>query len=729
MVTIADARVQLRVASKQARERAMTLDELAFPKSEPDASRENGEERIAYLKQQIDDSRKEGGDGEFEREARANIDDILADITVLRHRMDDLLSDYEEVIYRYNEGVGEGWLEDDRAKSVARNAVDLYRLMQDQHGNLLAARDEMRAVGKAVAMASSSPQFEVVFPGKVDPQHPFASGTDDLMYVAEHTASPRVEVDVYGEAAEELYRRALDLPASVTSLYADVRSALLELNHPVLAAELKTRYARLVRVMTVDIDDSDRRPLYNKPLDKVAYASAVRDEDEEAPATSASPLRAPPFVRPEFATPAPPRAAAAAAAAEAGNGVNGVNGRADQAGGSGKGKKKGKSGKRFGDMLSDAQEKNRQLERKLNYAELMSLYARLPPENEGMFKTMVEKDKAMIKGIVEHAENKKLIEEIKAAPELVRDGNDFMEFYAALIDSYQSLGMLGQYMGARELRASSKQEAPDGYVRILVLIKRVKDGIPRYVPFANHEEAGLPFTNEKAYKMVVAMVSPDAAPDGPGKNGVPITTTRLPAPDVDRGVFTRMLEMYRNAKPEEKRKAGERIVDLVDTTASLNREAVLRLTLVDRLIFVVVSLVVRVAALRGVALLVNRGVLRSLRGAIITYALLYSLLVMLLVGAVTLDDGVLRIAFNYLNPHAHLNSVVLHLMVLWMLVLVVVSVLMAEYSTLATGGSKWGASVAPIVLSTADRADVVSNLTSISFFAWMVTTFQVVAPL
>ena len=670
-----------------------------------------------------------GGVGPVEKSeaeivAQKEIDVTLEKMRVLRHEMDDLMSNYEEAMLNYNEGVGEGWAEDKYAKDVAGNVVELYRMMQDQHGNLAAARNEMLSVGHAVSIATNDKDFAVLFPdgidkdGKakgVDPLRPFSPEMIEETYERDasgkeipnkHTKSPHVEVDVYGETADALYRRALDLPATVTALYRDVSQRLMELSERVLAADIKARYDRLGLLLIVDFG-SNRRPLYNKAMSPADIQTTKKKEDE------------PPGH--DLVGGAPQRNRGAA------------------------GRGQGRYGYGYGVPNIDGRN-GRVNDRGMTLRQVVSEYTHIDPR-EDAFKTKVEDDQEKYKGILDHPDNKKLFADIRASPLKYDDYIGFQNFMNHVMMAHELGPLLDAYRYdyKTSLTANSNAEAPPDVAKVLGAYTRANSSINKYVPLANSKEYKIPYAPMApdavvaATASMVAKMSDGTAPPKsalpPG--GVAISTTKMAGPEVDKGLFTRLVEMYRNAKPDEKRKAGERVVDTVDTTAALNREEALRLTLVDRLIFVVVTLVVRAAALRGATVLVNRGVLRTLRGAIIVYALIYSLLVMLLVGAVTLDDGVLRIALNYLNPHAHLPSVVLHLMVLWMLVLVVVSVLMAEYTTLSGDGGGWfggsggggGGGVAPIVLSTADKADVVQNLTSLSFFSWMVTTFQVVAPL
>ena len=348
------------------------------------------------------------------------------------------------------------------------------------------------------------------------------------------------------------------------------------------------------------------------------------------------------------------------------------------------------------------------------------------------FKQQVLKDQALVSDILRNQKNKDLIETLKKGPEGLQQYSAFSTFYRRLNDANRHLESLDWLSTLN--RESTYKEPTKEFVSFIEDLKAVNDMKTRFlkpkietiVEIVKDISGSPVYVDGKVVQKERTMTTflPElqldyevTGPNGETHKTMAPSAPVVPAADIDKGAFTRILEMYRSAKPEDKRKAGERVVDIIDATPSLNPKKAVGLTFIDRAIFVVLTLAIRAGALRGTSALVNRNIVKSLRGAIVVYALLYSLLVLLLFAAVTLDDSVLRIAFNYLNPHANTGGVVLHLVVTWMLVLVVVSVLMAEQAPLQV--------VSSLSLSTAEKGEIATNTAAITFFAWFVTTFQV----
>ena len=194
-----------------------------------------------------------------------------------------------------------------------------------------------------------------------------------------------------------------------------------------------------------------------------------------------------------------------------------------------------------------------------------------------------------------------------------------------------------------------------------------------------------------------------------------ISTTPVQTARFDGGLFTRMLDGYNRAP--NKRAAGERIVDMMDTTPVLSRAAI-AITFVDRLVFFAIAALIRNAVLALVAWLVAKGAVKSLRVALVAFGAAYTALVLLLFAAVYLSDSTLRIAINYINPHANSTHLVVHLFIVWMVLLVGIVVLFAD-------GGAAAAPAAAARLSAADKADVMGNLTSITFFMWIILSLQI----
>ena len=286
----------------------------------------------------------------------------------------------------------------------------------------------------------------------------------------------------------------------------------------------------------------------------------------------------------------------------------------------------------------------------------------------------------------------------KSHPELSKN-HAFQEFYNRLNIAKDRMQHLNAYFDSIQDEGRVDVNTWEYFRGVVFQYTYIRDHAPTYVDETGH------------FKPVQ-----HALKDPHGVKLVPVIATPLPGADPEKGMYSRLLDMYRNAKPDQRRKAAERIIDIVDSTPFLNQHAI-EITIIDRIIFFVLTMAIRAAALRGVSMLVHRNVVRTLRGAIVVYGMFYTLLVTLLFGAVTLDDAVLRIAFNYLNSHSNTSRVVLHVAVLWLLLLVSFTVLTAEQGPLQ--------STTPVSLSTADQDDITQNLIAISFFVWIVTSAQV----
>ena len=192
-----------------------------------------------------------------------------------------------------------------------------------------------------------------------------------------------------------------------------------------------------------------------------------------------------------------------------------------------------------------------------------------------------------------------------------------------------------------------------------------------------------------------------------------MSTVPIQTPRFDGGIFSRLLDAY--AKAPDKHTAGERIVDLIDTSPVLRKETI-AVTFIDRLIFFAIVTLMRQAVLAATSWLVHRGVLRTLRAALIAYGVAYTTALLLLYAAVYLSDSTLRIAINYINPHANTSYLVIHLFITWMVLLVGISVLFAE---------KGGASPIRARMSEADKNDIINNVVAITYFMWIILSIQI----
>ena len=93
----------------------------------------------------------------------------------------------------------------------------------------------------------------------------------------------------------------------------------------------------------------------------------------------------------------------------------------------------------------------------------------------------------------------------------------------------------------------------------------------------------------------------------------------------------------------------------------LDPEIVLKITFQDKVVFVALMFAIRTILMVIFEFLIEYNLVKSLRYAIIIYAGLYVLLLLLFTAFVNLDSYKLRIVFNYLNMHINTSNLILHI--------------------------------------------------------------------
>ena len=93
----------------------------------------------------------------------------------------------------------------------------------------------------------------------------------------------------------------------------------------------------------------------------------------------------------------------------------------------------------------------------------------------------------------------------------------------------------------------------------------------------------------------------------------------------------------------------------------LDPEIVLKITFQDKVVFVALMFAIRTILMVIFEFLIEYNLVKSLRYAILIYAGLYVLLLLLFTAFVNLDSYKLRIVFNYLNMHINTSNLILHI--------------------------------------------------------------------
>ena len=182
----------------------------------------------------------------------------------------------------------------------------------------------------------------------------------------------------------------------------------------------------------------------------------------------------------------------------------------------------------------------------------------------------------------------------------------------------------------------------------------------------------------------------------------------------DRDPYSRMLsKRERVADLTASESAADRyLVDSVRKDALMN-PAILKVTAQDRVIFVVFVLLNHLVSLCVVEWMVSTTAVSTFYGAIMAMALVYTLMLALLVVAVNMSDGDLRIVFNYVNFLVGPTRLIAHVSLVWAAVLIV----MVAMSTLSTAGMAQAK-------TDDDRAVLVEQLERTSACVWYTVAFS-----
>jgi len=110
----------------------------------------------------------------------------------------------------------------------------------------------------------------------------------------------------------------------------------------------------------------------------------------------------------------------------------------------------------------------------------------------------------------------------------------------------------------------------------------------------------------------------------------------------------------------------------------LDPEIVLKITFQDKVVFLALMFAIRTMIMVLFEFLIDYNVVKSLRYAILIYAVFYILILLLFTAFVNLDSYKLRIVFNYLNMHINTPGIILHIMLFIIFSLLVIIIIQTD---------------------------------------------------
>jgi hypothetical protein len=132
-------------------------------------------------------------------------------------------------------------------------------------------------------------------------------------------------------------------------------------------------------------------------------------------------------------------------------------------------------------------------------------------------------------------------------------------------------------------------------------------------------------------------------------------------------LFNRILNDYLSNRNEtNEAEMRDRFMSQLETN-NLIPSKVLEVTQLDKIIFIFVTLFLRILCGSIVVSLIERGIIKSMTWAVAGYLILYTLILVAFVSIVNLDMYRMRIVFNYVNFHANAGKVYMHVLLLYIL--------------------------------------------------------------
>jgi hypothetical protein len=137
--------------------------------------------------------------------------------------------------------------------------------------------------------------------------------------------------------------------------------------------------------------------------------------------------------------------------------------------------------------------------------------------------------------------------------------------------------------------------------------------------------------------------------------------------NVSPSIFARLFNNYLDERDQNSKdddfKAAINLSESLDANNMVPRE-VLRISTLDKVVFIFVTLFIRLVALAIAELIINKGYIRRITGALAVFVGFYILLFTIFVLLVNFDMYRMRIVFNYVNFHVNRSYVFSHVIML-----------------------------------------------------------------
>jgi len=127
-------------------------------------------------------------------------------------------------------------------------------------------------------------------------------------------------------------------------------------------------------------------------------------------------------------------------------------------------------------------------------------------------------------------------------------------------------------------------------------------------------------------------------------------------------IYETILDEYDSEKIISENAANEKFIKEVKVH-NLDPEDKLKLTIYDKIIFIIISFLIRYLNLYIIKLLINNDTINNISFAIICYSIIYILLIILCVLIVNFDTYRFRIIFNYFNLHGNTYGIIAHIII------------------------------------------------------------------
>jgi hypothetical protein len=185
-------------------------------------------------------------------------------------------------------------------------------------------------------------------------------------------------------------------------------------------------------------------------------------------------------------------------------------------------------------------------------------------------------------------------------------------------------------------------------------------------------------------------------------------------------VVPKLLNEYLNVKnnmPAQELQAREKFVRGLEAAHMVPRET-LKLTNMDKIVFVFLTLFIRLFALMILEQFIDKGHIKTMRIATIAFLCTYTGIFAIFVLLVNFDTYRLRIVFNYVNFHMHRGYVFAHLGVLWLFGIMIYMIMAAINFPIA--------GVKDIVISDEQKLDLIDRISMLSFILWIILVMLVI---